>query len=1103
MAAACAMLLAATTAAVSVDLQKLDSPIEPIPMLERFEYGAKNGMLLRNGRPHYWIADGSDLGGVLATPLGLWLAKLQGTTWASVMHSSCHVDAEKSADGTIHIAPILNESSFSWLREAIRLGFLTQCPEGFFKPEERLPGALILAENPALRQSIYDHGHHMGADPGSALGLAVLDAKRYPLFTYGDKTGFFMPELNREPGPDPYNERVKVGFREWARAKYGSLEEANTVWRTKFGSWDDVALRHVAADFVPDSSCYTNQVWGANVRKVETVRNRRTLMRMREKREQPELYWDWLLYVQEDTTASLKHEFAAARRQAPHSLVGTDVRGHQNSRDNYVAYDPIAVNELSDVFYIHSSGFKCYDYKGRPYEPRTLHDAICWPLFTCRYFRCNTTKPILNSEDITRDTISASPTLEAMAANDIASFAKIKFKAERRADGGGSLLCRFEVDRRLEADRADGSRRFYLAGRAPAAFGIGLNGKHVAYVAKSGETYSIDVTEYLKFGEPNRLSLWYNGVEGLPAHPECHLLAQDMFGEPGIYGEKQYKSQYWSYLMCGHSGVIVWHWNRKERLRLYQAALAKRLEAAAEIVLPAVRFRKEKVAFLYGYAGGAGLPAATQHLHHDLMDWAGALEFTGHRFDVIGEERFRENAADYPVIVAPDIWCVFDETIDAAKRYVLGGGTLVVTEGSLGKTFSRYRDSGFAAFAKGDTGKGRVVFVEKGLPMPELAKRLAPFMPKPELKVEISPSDEFPCVERFLVGDSCRKVLYLQNWGGKDKACRVTLPAACRGWKLTPLEGSFTRTDEGADVTVEGSQGVAVCILSKPGVAVPDTDISSERKEAIARVRNLMTFGRPAPGKKRVLFALDDVMGVGGSYTGAEIFPHLVAAARALGAEVDAVPPSEWTPELLAGHAAVVVTEGNSRSCWEARFSDAKFRAMLAEYVSGGGSLFADVYSGRTACAIAAFSKLGREAWHVEVPWGKIARDDSSHGFGDPRQILTRNVCEHQISEGVKSVQLFALMPLKYLRGCRMQTVVALPGTSSQPNTPVMAAQESGKGRVAVTSDPMAFQPYRIGEADNAALLLNTFGWLLREKVDAAMREGFRRQCIDFMPAGS
>ena len=79
-----------------------------------------------------------------------------------------------------------------------------------------------------------------------------------------------------------------------------------------------------------------------------------------------------------------------------------------------------------------------------------------------------------------------------------------------------------------------------------------------------------------------------------------------------------------------------------------------------------------------------------------------------------------------------------------------------------------------------------------------------------------------------------------------------------------------------------------------------------------------------------------------------------------------------------------------------------------------------------------------------------------------------------------------------------MESVVSLPRTSTRPDAPVMAAQQFGRGRVVVTVDPMAFQPYRIGEADNAALLLNTFAWLLGEKTTPEARASFREQCMRF-----
>ena len=551
----------------------------------------------------------------------------------------------------------------------------------------------------------------------------------------------------------------------------------------------------------------------------------------------------------------------------------------------------------------------------------------------------------------------------------------------------------------------------------------------------------------------------------------------------------------------------------------------KKLEAAAEIVLPAVRFRKEKVAFLYSYMAGVGLPASQENRHHELMDWAGALEFSGRRFDVLGEERFRRVASDYPVIVAPDIWCVYDETVEAAKEYVRRGGVLVVTPGSLGKTFSRYGDSGFAAFASGDTGKGRVVVLEKGSGMETLAGRLAPFLPTPELNVEIAPSGEFPCIERLLAGDASRKVLYLQNWGGLDQKCRVTLPEEMRGWNLTRLEGEFIRTADGVETTIEGSQGVAACILSAPEAKVPDFRLSDAEKKKIRYVQNLMRSvsgnGERIPrakrvreadalagagtgnGKKRVLFALDGPEPGGAvnpyarhPYTGAELFPHEIEVVRELGAEVDAIHPMSWTPELLSGYAAVVVTEGNSLDYWQALFSKPKFRKMLSDYVQGGGSLFAEVYTGRSLNANMSFFSLGKEAWGVEIPWTRNPPCDKiSYGFGDPRQIFTDAIGSHPIADGVGKIQLFALTPLKFSGESKMEKVVSLRQTSTMPGACVFAAQVSGKGRVAVSADPMAFQPGRILEADNAALLLNTFGWLLGENVTNSMRENFKKKC--------
>ena len=56
-----------------------------------------------------------------------------------------------------------------------------------------------------------------------------------------------------------------------------------------------------------------------------------------------------------------------------------------------------------------------------------------------------------------------------------------------------------------------------------------------------------------------------------------------------------------------------------------------------------------------------------------------------------------------------------------------------------------------------------------------------------------------------------------------------------------------------------------------------------------------------------------------------------------------------------------------------------------------------------------------------------------------------------------------------------------------------MVAKTYGKGKVYISSDVMAFQPFRIEHADNAPLLQNVMGWLLNRPVTQQDRDAFRR----------
>ena len=348
-------------------------------------------------------------------------------------------------------------------------------------------------------------------------------------------------------------------------------------------------------------------------------------------------------------------------------------------------------------------------------------------------------------------------------------------------------------------------------------------------------------------------------------------------------------------------------------------------------------------------------------------------------------------------------------------------------------------------------------------------------------------------------------MLYLANWGGLDHDVAVKLPAACRGWKVTPLHGTFAEKDGVLTTTVAGSLGVAAAILTAPGVDAPRFDVSPTRQRIIAKVRELNELSKDVTKKRRVLFPKDSLSAyrqgelASDTICGKEIYPYLLDRAKAFGCEVDELEPVKWTAEVLAKYDLVMMLCAMDNQQWTPIAKDralhAKFQKAIDGYVKGGGSLFCQIYSGRTACANMAMTWILTPAlWKFKCAPYADPQDAAHCGFGDPRQILTDTIVPHELTDGVRSVQLGFVNPIQFLKGCQLQPLVRLTPTASECAGEVaMAAQTSGKGRLFVNFEPMAFQPFRIEHADNAALLENVFGWLLHTPVTQEMRDAFKR----------
>ena len=133
----------------------------------------------------------------------------------------------------------------------------------------------------------------------------------------------------------------------------------------------------------------------------------------------PEHYYDCLRFLQRDTALRTRNEMATVRKAVPGVPVTVDVRGHHAYTDGYMAYDPEAIASLEDIFHVHC-GFFAYEYNNTPVHVPTLCDATAYPLFAYNYFVRNTTKPVVQSEDIISRAGLPGSDGEAMAENDMA-----------------------------------------------------------------------------------------------------------------------------------------------------------------------------------------------------------------------------------------------------------------------------------------------------------------------------------------------------------------------------------------------------------------------------------------------------------------------------------------------------------------------------------------------------------------------------------------------------------------------------------------------------------------------------------------------------------
>ncbi len=702
-----------------------NSTLPPLGQLP-YKYGEKEGYLTKNGSAHFYTGN-SSFGGGQYSPHGIWLARFLNYSMVT-LDWGFHHDTKKEGDKLV-VSFRNPESSVSMWREMTRNGLIVEHDTGnamdIYMPERRW-----LKEFPALGQVFTEGSHFYSYDHNTELGRRFHSNTWLNRYRFMKGFPVMATEIYNELGYTPSHERVLKGFREFAKQKYGSLDEACKVWNQKFESWDTVRPPHLSTDIFSGGQAHG--------------------YRMEMKQKYWQLYYDWLRYLQLDLMAGLKlmkEDF----RKISDTPITVDWRGHNIYSDGYCILDPDMLDEIVDIFGLHT-GASSYDFKNSPADQDSVLTAITHDIMHYQFAASNTKKPIINPECIISRTSTSGSSLESMKANSFKNFLsdwqfkhendssgieKGYFKSElddsawdkmkvpgcwdetdkyRDKKGWGWYRNTFTVPAILKNDYEDGSRKFCIYGRGIAQKGtFWINGVKVGEAKGWDSTYKFDVSPYLKYGQENQVTILVDGsnyANGLRFY--FFILPEDCINTTRLLEKKEYQSMLWNMMMNGCSGVVLWHWD--DAWRPFMAEVNQELDAVSAIAMPQARNRTFKAAMLMPYLWFRGLPTQLEKNHIDYMRYYGAMFFNQVPPALLTEGNIlKATPEQYPLILYPYAHVVQPETFRHFKSYVEAGGTALVTFDSLDLNYTRYSDSGLNGYlgikVTGDyTGKDEISF---------------------------------------------------------------------------------------------------------------------------------------------------------------------------------------------------------------------------------------------------------------------------------------------------------------------------------------------------------------------------------------------------------
>jgi uncharacterized membrane protein len=402
-------------------------------------------------------------------------------------------------------------------------------------------------------------------------------------------------------------------------------------------------------------------------------------------------------------------------------------------------------------------------------------------------------------------------------------------------DGWAWYKIRFFVPKQYEYAKEDGSVHYFLAGGGLDDEGTFYLNDRKIFHGRGGQpdwkrlsvTYQVEVSDHIRFGEENTLSLLINdtGRYGGPRVFMALIGDNDMAPRTGTT-PGQLAHLYWNTAIRGFSGINHWLcWD--EIIQTDIPSIKTDIDSVASILLPRPRI-KGKVALMYSFESFMGL-LTMQTGASDLLDYYASPMFHQVPLDIISNRQLiAGKASDYTLLLIPYAHLVRKGSLNALKRYIANGGHVVMTYNSflrndwhyeslpldeligarIGNNVASdarviYKDYEYpvtrssltnsfgvtlipttaqthATYKTGETaityrkfGKGGIWYIGAELDFTPTHQLIGNILDQLSVKGDVNltftESEEYPYVEAQIIGNNDKFLLYLVNWGGIEQ----------------------------------------------------------------------------------------------------------------------------------------------------------------------------------------------------------------------------------------------------------------------------------------------------------------------------------------------